>query len=284
MARFGRRRGFTLVEIMVVVAIIVVMMTVSLLSLAAGRSAAHAKEACRGVSQMSHYANALALLRQRPVIVTYAGNKISVQLSGKPQDLSELGPPALPIYREVNSQEAVLAEAEEADEEPLAKGNDPSVAEKTGLFFTRQVLDPEELAKEDAEREFDDVSFELELLDDDGIELDEETGARLLNQADSLAATRGPVSVWSNVHGEMDLDEAKRGPQAEEVKPKRVIFETNGNCTPHRVTIRERHTDGDESTDGQELMVLSVSRSGKVTIAGEDDKPSRSRSRRHGRR
>ena len=294
------KRGFTLIEILVVVAIIGILMATTLLTLSSGRSAAHARDASRAVSQMSHYANALALLRQRPAILTYAGSKITVQLSGKAQDLSELGSPAQPIYREVNGEDAAEVEPENPkarEEETENPSSGKGVAEKTGLFFTRQILDPEELAKEDAERSFEGISFTLELLDDDGVELDEESSTRLRNQADSLAATRGNVQGWSNVHGKLDADggddEKAKSPETE-AKPQRVVYETNGNCTPHRVTIREVQADDGgvaDAKDGIELMTVTVSRSGKVTIGDEDDgssrrssSRSRSRSRKGGRR
>ena len=86
------KRGFTLIELLIVVAIIGVMMAGALLSLDSGRGAAHLREASRGVAQMAHYANALALLRQRSVVVTYTQKTgeggtpiacIDVRLSGE---------------------------------------------------------------------------------------------------------------------------------------------------------------------------------------------------------
>lgn len=282
-----RRRGFTLIEILVVVAIIGILTAGALTTLVSGRAAAHARDASRGVAQMTHYAAALALLRQRPAVLSYAGSTITVQLSGKAQDVSEVGAPARPIYEEVNGEAAVEPETVvDAAEEEASGGGGKGVAERTGLFFTRQVLDPEELAKEDAERTFEGVTFTLELLDDDGRELDEETGNRIRSKADTLAGTRGPISGWSNVRGELDVE--GEGKEREAARPQRVVFETNGNCTPHRVVLREvRDEDGASGEeDGPELMAVNVSRSGKVTISSGagDDGAARRRASGRGRR
>ena len=79
-----RRAGFTLIEIMIVVGIIAIMLVSAVMSVASGRGAVQAKEATRGVIQLSRYASALALLRQRPVVVTFHHNgKIEVRISGE---------------------------------------------------------------------------------------------------------------------------------------------------------------------------------------------------------
>ena len=76
-----RNAGFTLIEILIVAAIIGVMLAAAVVSVSSGRGAAHARAAARGVAQMSHYANALAILRQRSTVISFSGNKITVQLS-----------------------------------------------------------------------------------------------------------------------------------------------------------------------------------------------------------
>ena len=153
------KRGFTLIELLIVVAIIGMMMAGALLSLDSGRGAAHLREASRGVAQMAHYANALALLRQRPVVVTYTQKKgegdtpiacIDVRLSGESMAVAGGGKPAEPIYREVDGQDTSLAGAQTAMEDAAegGSGDGKSVAERTGVFFTRQILDPDELVWE----------------------------------------------------------------------------------------------------------------------------------------
>ena len=277
------KRGFTLIELLIVVAIIGVMMAGALLSLDSGRDIAHLREASRGVAQMAHYANALALLRQRPVVLSYTqktgeGGRpivcIDVKISGETMAVAGGGQPADPIYREVDGQDTSAAGAQAAMED--AGEDDPgdgkSVAERTGVFFTRQILSPEELAKEDASREFEGVSLELELLGEDGAAVDERTAALLKDQAEGILNNRKTaIAAWSNTRGEIDTgrteDEKKDAENTSDKSPDHVIFETNGNCQPHRVVLR---TEGEDAkSDG---LTITVTRSGKVIIGDPEDK------------
>ena len=278
------RRGFTLIELLVVVAIIGVMMAGALLTLGSGRDVARLREASRGVAQMAHYANALALLRQRSVVLSYTqktdGNGapvacIEVRLSGESMAVAAEGKPADPIYREVDGRDTSASGAQVAMQPENADADDsasPSAAERTGVFFTRRILDPDELAKEDALREFEGVSMELELLGEDGAALDDRTAAMLKSQAEGILNNRkAAITAWSNISGEIDVkggsaEKEEKGTVAER-SPDHVIFETNGNCQPHRVVLRMAGEDG--KSDG---LAITVSRTGKVVIGdGEED-------------
>lgn len=276
------KRGFTLIELLIVVAIIGVMMAGALLSLDSGREVARLKEASRGVAQMAHYANALALLRQRPVVVTYTQKKgeggapvacIDVRLSGESMAVAGSAQPAEPIYREVDGQDTSLAGAQTAMEDAAegGSGDGKSVAERTGVFFTRQILDPDELAKEDASRVFEGISLELELLGEDGAVVDERTAALLKDQAEGILNNRKTaIAAWSNTRGEIDTgkteDEKDGAGSLEDQSPDHVIFETNGNCQPHRVILRLAGEDA--KSDG---LPITVTRSGKVIIGEPED-------------
>ena len=276
------KRGFTLIELLIVVAIIGVMMAGALLSLDSGREVARLKEASRGVAQMAHYANALALLRQRPVVVTYTQKKgeggapvacIDVRLSGESMAVAGSAQPAEPIYREVDGQDTSLAGAQTAMEDAAegGSGDGKSVAERTGVFFTRQILDPDELAKEDASRVFEGISLELELLGEDGAVVDERTAALLKDQAEGILNNRKTaIAAWSNTRGEIDTgkteDEKDGAGSLEDQSPDHVIFETNGNCQPHRVILRMAGEDA--KSDG---LPVTVTRSGKVIIGEPED-------------
>ena len=277
-----RRAGFTLIEILIVVGIICVMLAVAVTSVTSGRDAARARAAARGVAQMSHYANALAILRQRSAVISFSGNTITVQLSGEGVDTSEVGQTAAPIYREVNGAEAVPAMADETvDEDRTSDGSGDEgaskSAKKSGYLFTENILDLEELAKEDATRSFEGILFRVELVDEDGKALDTVTSSQLRSEADGLLMKRGTAgAAWSNTSGKIDLgskdDEEK---DKNEVRPEhegRVIYETNGNCAPYRVTLFAAAEDDEE---GEELMTVNVSRSGKVTIGDEEDQKRR---------
>ena len=270
-----RRAGFTLIEILIVVAIICVMLVAAVTSVTSGRDAARARAAARGVAQMSHYANALAILRQRPAVISFSGNAITVQLSGEGVDTSEVGQPAQPIYQEVNGEkvQTLVDEAEESEEaaaDGAPEGGKP--AKKSGYLFTEDILDLEELAKEDATRTYEGVLFRVELVDENGVGLDSTTARQLRSEADALVSKRRPAgAAWSSTSGEIDLgasDDDKKKPEVRPENEGRVIYETNGNCAPYRVILFAA-AEGDE--EGPELMTVHVSRSGKVTIGDEED-------------
>lgn len=64
------RRGFTLVEILVALVIMAVIVGTAVASVAAGMKSARLGEAARAVQQYARHAKAVALLKQRPVVLT----------------------------------------------------------------------------------------------------------------------------------------------------------------------------------------------------------------------
>ena len=289
-----RRAGFTLIEILIVVGIIVIMLATAVMSVASGRGAVQVKEATRGVIQLSRYASALALLKQRPVVVTFHHNgKIEVRISGEATGSAEVGKPSDPIYREVAGVATLTAEeyaAENAEDEadipnaPKKKGASQTKGEtedgaggggkgspddeRNGLFFSRRVLDPEELAKEDAEGEYKGVTFTVEVLGEDGEPLDSSVAASL--------SLRQPKREKKNADDDLDDDDEE---DEATVAPVSVTYETNGNVTPHRVTVR---LEGESETS--EGFTISISRSGKATVGEEEEENGRGRAKRSRRR
>ena len=161
---------------------------------------------------------------------------------------------------------------EEGNEEPAADGAAQQEQEKRGLLHTERILDLEELAKEDKERTFEGILFRVELVDENGQALDATTATQLRSEADALLTKRRPAgAAWSNTSGEIDLGASGDDAEKPEVRPEnegRVIYETNGNCAPYRVTL---FAATEENEEGEELMTVNVSRSGKVTIGDEED-------------
>mgnify|MGYP002673813942 FL=1 len=278
-----RRAGFTLIEILIVVGIIVIMLASAVVSVASGRGAVQAKEATRGVVQLSRYASALALLRQRPVVVTFHHDgRIDVRISGEATGQGDVGSPSDPIYREVDGESTMTSaeySADDEDEAPVATGrkvrrsaatggkaasggSSPSsdaYDERNGFFYTRRVLDPEVLAKEDADGKYDGVTFSVEVLGEDGAPLEP-----------AVAASRSLRQPKRNVRN-ADADAAD-GESAEEDQepPVSVTYETNGNVNPHRVTVRL----AGEAADS-EGFVINISRSGKATVGDAEEVPER---------
>ena len=268
-----RRAGFTLIEILIVVGIICVMLAAAVASVTSGRDAARARAAARGVAQMSHYANALAILRQRAAVLSFSGNTITVQLGGEGVNTDEVGQPSAPIYQEVNG---VKVEADRTEEEAGDGESEARVSpgkpdkEESGYLFTKRVLDPDELAKEDKTRSFEGILFRVELVDESGKALDAQTAIQLRSEADAILSKRQAAAALADKPVETNRDEPDDEARQQEASPEnegRVIYETNGNCTPYRVTIFAAKEGNEE---GEELMTVHVSRSGKVVVGDEE--------------
>ena len=271
-----KRAGFTLIEILIVVGIIAIMLASAVMSVASGRGAVQVKEATRGVVQLSRYASALALLRQRPVVVTFhKKGKVEVRISGESTGTGEIGNPSDPIYQEVNGEVTqtaaeIAAESEEEGADGDASSSSTkgvSKEEKKGFFYTRQALNPEELAKEDAEGEYEGVELTVEVLGEDGEPLPPElAAARSLKQPERKKLK---VEVFNSLDiGREDEEEEDSGLEDDD-PPVSVTYETNGNVNPHRIIIRLKDA---SATD--EGFAINISRSGKATV-GEDDEDDR---------
>ena len=277
-----KRAGFTLIEILIVVGIIAIMLASAVMSVASGRGAVQVKEATRGIVQLSRYASSLALLRQRPVVVTFhRSGRVEVRISGESTGTGETGRPSDPIYQEVNGEvtQTAAETAAENGEDGLdgtaaSGGQNAPKDEKKGFFYTRQALNPEELAKEDAEGEYDGVELTVEVLGEDGEPLPPElVAARSLRQPERK---KPEVDVFNSL--DIGREEEKDSESAEVESPVSVTYETNGNVNPHRIIVRLK--DASESDEG---FAINISRSGKATV-GEDDEDERRKERKSVRR
>ena len=277
-----RRAGFTLIEILIVAGIIGIMLASAVMSVASGRGAAKVKEATRGVVQLSRYASSLALLRQRPVVITFhKKGKVEVRISSEATGSGEKGAPADPIYLEVNGQTTqnaaeIAAElVEDASEEYSESSSSNKKEENKGFFYTRQALNPDELAKEDAEGEYEGVELTVEVLGEDGEPLPPEIAASLsLKQPEREKKPAFEVFNSLDLHAE---DEDEKTSDDDE-PPVSVTYETNGRVNPHRIIVRLK---GASATE--EGFAVNISRSGKATV-GEDDNDTKGKRRNVRRR
>ena len=256
---------------MIVVGIIAIMLASAVMSIASGRGAVRVKEATRGVIQLSRYASALAILRQRPVVITFhKKGKIEVRISGEVSGADGIGTPSDPIYREVDGKATVTAQEIEEEAKEVAEGKEESGTgaltekEKKSFFYTRQVLDPSVLAQEDAEGEYEGVTFTVEVLGEDGEPLDRE-----------LAAARSLRQPWrekKNAEGEPVEEEQEEEP------PVSITYEPNGTVNLHRVIVK---LEGESDTE--EGFAINISQNGKATVEDEDDERGNRRVRRRRR-
>ena len=255
--RTDRLGGFTLVELLVVVAIIAIMLSTAALSVGSGTASVRMKNAVRSVWQLSGYARTMALLRQHAVVVTYSEvwegdtfvkSKIEVKAGAEMST-----PPAgqsTTVARSIFDPEAEVPALEDETEEDSAE----SVVQE-GL----------------AERafEFPDVRLKVELKGEEGDYGNEKKKAvsafsnvdYLLgrNKAAEGDKERNAGGTRSGASG--DEEEARQ----ETRDPVSIVFETNGRCEPHRVLVW-RDGKGEESA-----TVLEVDRFGAMKNPESED-------------
>jgi hypothetical protein len=216
------------------------------------------------------------------VITFHRNGKVEVRISGDATGSGEKGTPADPIYLEVNGETTQTAAeiAADTDEDAFDESSEsPSSGmkeEKKGFFYTRQALNPDELAKEDAEGEYEGVELTVEVLGEDGEPLPPEIAATLsLRQPERQKKPAFEVFNSLDLHAVEEEDEKTSG---EDDSPVSVTYETNGSVNPHRIIVRLKDA---SATD--EGFAINISRSGKATV-GEDDNDSKGKRRNVRRR
>ncbi len=249
-----KRHGFTLVELLVVVAIIAVMLSTAALSVGSGTASVRMKNAVRSVWQLSGYARTMALLRQHAVVVTYSevwegDTFVKSQIEVKAG--SELSTPteeaSSSVARSIFDPEAELPTLEEETEEDSAE------------TVVQEGMDARAF-------EFPDVHVKVEFLGEEG---------------ESMNGKKKAVSVFSNVDYLLGRDKTEKTddekakatnePGSEDKanqemrEPVSIVFETNGRCEPHRILVWKDGQDEDAAT------VLEVDRFGAIKNPEDED-------------
>jgi prepilin-type N-terminal cleavage/methylation domain-containing protein len=208
-----QRRGFTLVELLVVIVIIGVMAMMIAPSVSAGSDAARVSTAVRGVMQISKYARTMALLHQVAVDVTVTSDgKVSVAAaSGGGESLV-----SSKSFSVTNS----AAEAERKAEAAAAAEAESAAAEAAGPAAGGGGAGYE-MANLGLDKSFDRVAFVFEGYTDS---VDQGRGGRLSSRERSDAA-------------EAEADGSG------EVKTFRIRYKSNGTCRPYRMRVA---AEGDE--------------------------------------
>ena len=255
--RIDRLGGFTLVELLVVVAIIAIMLSTAALSVGSGTASVRMKNAVRSVWQLSGYARTMALLRQHAVVVTYSEvwegdtfvkSKIEVKAGSEVTEPTAEMPST--VARSIFDPEAELPTLEETTEED----SEESVVQE---------------GMEARAYEFPDVHLKVELQGEEGSYQNEKKRA---------------ISVFSNVdyllgRGKVEKEEKDKagstrlGASADEEEeskqetrePVSIVFETNGRCEPHRILVWKDGKDEDSAT------VLEVDRFGAMKNPESED-------------
>ncbi len=237
-------------ELLVIIAIIGVMTTVSVLSISGGQKAARVKGAARDIFAAIRQARSQAIVTQQPVIITYSNER---------------------------DDEGVVAKVETTSAELFAKPVDPSqIQTLTGPAQRRDVAKPGD-AEEDEGSLLEDVLF-APISDDvvHGIRLkavkgDAEPRRRkspFSSNVDFLTRQyrrmRG-VSTSQSAAKSDDEDVAKADVGADEMtEPLSVVWNTNGRVEPHQVWV---YADGQEPEDG---LLIRIDRFGAAKVLPGD--------------
>lgn len=234
-----------MIELLVVVAICAVILMGAVINISSGLAAARVRTATRGVVQLSRYARTMALLKQRSATVSYGEDgTIAVTLAaaaGGDKTAAEIGPLAAPVSI---PKDAPAEVAKSFEDSALDETNAPASG-------------PEELVDESAARTFEDISFHVEILGEDGepSPVQHETFHDVREHATLHSVT--DHATLHGVGGDGD-DESTNAPATS------VTYETNGRCPAYRVTVGRT---GDGATAG---LVVNVDRFGKVTVEDAD--------------
>ena len=190
-------RGFTLVELLVVIVIIGVMAVVIGPTFTTGSDVARIKTASRGLMQMSRYARNMALLHQTPVdLVFTSGGSLSVEQVGG-------GDKGVVSAKAFSSTDSVVEDDEKSATADIAED---AGADQQGGGGTGYVMADLNISKK-----YDQTAFVFE------------------GHTDTLDAQPSRSGAG---FGDREKDDS-----AEDVQTFRVRYKSNGTCRPYRVRV-----------------------------------------------
>ncbi len=200
------RKGFTLVELLLVIAIIGIMVFVVGPSVITSSDMMRLKAASRGVVQLSRYSKTMALLHQKPVDIVFTSDgKISVKSAvGEGQSLVAAG-----SFSRTNIVDESETEAEEIAT-PSVFGEE-SVGGSGGESYV--------MADLEFEKEYDQVSFRFD------------------GYTDTIDGVAEPNKSFSSSSFGRGGDE--------ETTSFTIHYKSNGTCRPHRIRITAGGDDSD---------------------------------------
>ena len=273
------RRGFTLIELMVIIAILAAMTGVGVMSIRGGQSAARVKGATRDIFAAIRHARSQALVTQKPVVVTYSTEEPD-GADGEPVAKVEIAADAL-LAAPVDKSRVQKLTGRSAASSRNRKTASAAAEAGAGESILQEVLF--EPIREDVVR-----GMRLKVVKDEDEE-DEDGGE---------GVRKSRVSVYSNVdyylkkynkakaaktEGEAktgaeagaadaksaakSLAKSARGaPVVERQEPVSVIWEANGRVEGHRVWV---YPDGRRPEDG---LLIRIDRFGAAKVLSGDER------------
>lgn len=135
-----RSRGFTLIEIMLVVVIILIATGIAVPRLSGSSGSARMKDAVRSTVRVARYARSMAILKQTDCTLSFATNRISLTTAGSTNDVK------------TNTVVSLLAQRRLADKIRIAEfenlAND-TLEKFTAVFYSSGMNDGFDLTLED---------------------------------------------------------------------------------------------------------------------------------------
>ena len=263
------RRAFTLIEVLIVVAIMAMMVSVAAVSVRSGQDAARVKGAARDLMAAIRQARSMALVMMQPTVITYSTKRIDGE-----------------ICAQVSVEGAKLLSASSSDTVETLSGE---IVGRDGSPVDGQAeAKPGEEAEESAIGEkggeaMEDILF-APVSDDvvKGVRIKVTMGDELLRTEEEEERKTNRISVFSNVdyllgkYKEKKAEEKKAEEESaadappagkdEDQEPVSLVWEANGRCDPHRVWV---YLDGKKPESG---LCIKVDRFGAAKIlSGEEE-------------
>lgn len=282
------RRAFTLIELLVIIAIIGIMVTASVLSVQAGREAVKMRGAARDIFAAVRQARSIALVSQKPCIITFStktsGDEVSSSVVITSAELVKKN--ATTSARSIGGEWKRIGEAaeEEKDESRQAfhvRGRDDDKEQKDDSSEGGHTVE-EVLFQSVAQDVLEGICIKV-VMDDEDVEPD--------SPRDVNEAKKSMISTFSNVDFLLGTyrDERKKEQEAAaaeaakeddsraandsksaqpEAEEKSLAWQVNGRCDPHTIYIYAPGEDWRE-TDWR----IRVDRFGAVKVLsnGEDE-------------
>lgn len=226
-----KRKGFTLVELLLVVTIIGIMAFVVGPSVFTSSDLMRLKTASRGVVQLSRYSKTMALLHQQPVELVFSSDgKISVKAaSGGGDSLVSAG-----SFSRTNLVDASESEPEEIKAPVVAE-------EKVGGGDSGSGGEGYVMADIAIEKVYEQVTFRFE------------------GYTDTIDGVAEPDEAYS-VSSSSESDDGDE----EDVQTFTIHYRSNGTCRPYRIRIFA-------GEDEDEFRIVDVNMLGSAKVLEEDE-------------
>jgi prepilin-type N-terminal cleavage/methylation domain-containing protein len=251
---FRPKGGFTLVELLVVIAVMATMVSVCVVSVRAGQDAARVRGAARNVFAAVRQTRSIALVTQQPAVIT---------LSTDVRDGAPCAKIEIHFVRLVGGAGPATAETLSGRTVRLSEEGDAGGESVEDVLFAPL---REEVAA--------------------GIRLKVLVGDEALDASSEDVRERSKISVFSTsdyILGRFRDARERRTESAEEEEaapsataapsaggdddaPRSLVWEVNGRCEPHRIWV---YADGSRPEDG---YCIAVDRFGAAKVLEEDER------------